>query len=114
MANTTEILEASNGHPTLVLHELSNRMAEISQGKMVPVDPNNSVAVMMEAFAQIGSGILNSVGAEARMLYRNTINDYHSLYRHMADKDYEARFARPAQNVAFNLALDYDDHLRLE
>lgn len=108
MANTTEILEASNGHPTLVLHELSNRMAEISQGKMVPVDPNNSVAVMMEAFAQIGSGILNSVGAEARMLYRNTINDYHSLYRHMADKDYEARFARPAQNVAFNLALDYD------
>ena len=108
IANFNQTIQDSYGHPSLLINAVTKRMEELSEGTMINVDPNNSVAILTEAMASLGSGLLMATTAETRRIYKSGANDLLSLYRHMSDWDYQDRFSRPVTDVAFVLMFDYN------
>ena len=108
LENFNQIVADSYGHPSLLVNLVTERMEELSDGKMVNVDPNNSVAILTEAMATMGSAVLMATTAETRRIYKSGANNYQSLYRHMNDEDYHNRFSRPVTDVPFVLLFDYN------
>lgn len=106
--NLTDAVKNSNGNPTLLLRAIGARMDEASEGKLGLVDPNNSVAVMLEAIATVGAGILQAIAIETKAMYRSSVDNYSGLYRHMADSDYKGRFSKPVTDVPILIMLSLD------
>lgn len=102
----TDIVKSSYGHPSILVEAISDHMAEISNGNMIVVDPNNSVAIMMEAITSVGAGTLLANLQETRRIYKSGANSYADIYRHMSDEDYKNRFAQPARDIPFIIMLD--------
>lgn len=102
-----EILD-SLGHPSLLINAVTNRIESLSEGLMANVDPNNSVAVLTEAMANLGSGLMLATTAETRRIYKSGVTNIADLYRHMSDYDFHNRFSRPVTDVPFVLMFDYN------
>lgn len=107
-ANLAERIKDSYGHPSILINAVTEYMEDVSEGAMVNIDPNNSVAIMTEAMAALGAGVLSATSRETRKIYKSGANNYLDLYRHMSDYDYENRFSRPVTDVPFILMLDYN------
>lgn len=101
-------ISESYGHPSLLINAVSDRLEEISEGRMVNIDPNNSVAIMTEAMASLGSALLMATTAETRRIHKSGATSMIDLYRHMSDYDYENRFSRPATDIPFIMMFDYN------
>lgn len=101
-------IQDSHGHPSVLVALISDHMEELSAGKLINIDPNNSLAVVTEAMASLGSGLLNATTAETRKIYKSGANNYLALYRHMSDYDFENRFSRPVKDIPFVILLDYN------
>lgn len=106
--NFADRIAQSYGHPSLMINAISDRLEEISDGAMINIDPNNSVAIMTEAMASLGSAMLMATTAETRRIYKTGATNMGDLYRHMSDWDYENRFSRPVADVPFILMFDYN------
>jgi len=100
-------IQDSNGHPSVIVALVSDHMEDLSEGKLINIDPNNTLAIVTEAMASLGGGILSATTAESRRIYKSGANTYLDLYRHMSDYDYENRFSRPVKDIPFILLFDY-------
>lgn len=101
-------IQDSHGHPSVLVALVSDYMEDISEGKIINIDPNNSLAIVTEAMASLGSGLLQASSAETRRIYKSGANNYLALYRHMSDYDFENRFSRPVKDIPFILLFDYN------
>lgn len=108
ITNFNQLVQDSYGHPEILINAVSDRMEELSDFTMVNVDPNNSVAVLTEAMASMGSALMMATTAETRRLYKSGASNIQSLYPHMSDYDYYNRFSRPVTDVPFVLLFDYN------
>lgn len=106
--NFNQIVLDSYGHPALLVNAVTDRMEELGGMAMVNVDPNNSVAILTEAMANLGSAVLMATTAETRRHYKSGATNIGSLYPHMSDYDYYNRFSRPVTDVSFVLLFDYN------
>lgn len=104
--NLYQQVRDSQGHPSLLINAVTNFMETQSKGGMTLVDPNNSVAILTEAMAAMGSGILSASIIETHKLYKTSARNNLDLYRHMSDYDYLNRFPRPAKDTIFRIILD--------
>lgn len=83
-------------NPTALADVLINRITDITDGRVVHVDPNNPFTYILERLALIGSFGIQEDLISDKGLYAVLANSEDDLNRHMSDKDFVGRFSKPA------------------
>lgn len=96
--------------PTLIQRAVLDTIENVSNGKMVIIDPNNPFVLNLEMSVSLAVSNLEEARNLTRKTYPALTDSWDDLYRHMSDYDYKDVYATPASGK-FCLLLDKEELL---
>ena len=96
--------------PSIMQNQVLNLLEQVSNGKMVVVDPNNPFALGIEMATALGVNGINECQMLTRRAYPSLATNMEDLYLHMSDYDYRDVFATPSRGT-FTILLDKEEVL---
>lgn len=96
--------------PSIVQNQMLSLVEQVSNGRMVVVDPNNPFALGMEMATALGVNAVTECQILTRRAYPSIATSMEDLYLHMSDYDYKDVFANPSRGQ-FTILLDKDEAL---
>lgn len=107
IANRLSLLRTD---PSIIQNQVLGLIEDISNGRMVVVDPNNPFALGIEMATALGVNAINECQILTRRAYPSIATSMEDLYLHMSDYDYKDVFANPSRGK-FTILLDKEEAL---